>query len=588
MRRNPLISAALLAACAMLAPVHAEEEARVGKKIADFTLKDHFGKEHSLSDYADSKVVVVAFLGTECPLARLYGPRMTQLNAELSKQGVTFLGVCSNRQDSILDITAYARRHKIEFPILKDLGNQVADQFAAIRTPEFFVLDEDRVVRYWGRIDDQYGFDSGVGYQRPEATRQDMAEAIRELLAGEEVSVPVTKALGCLIGRVREVNETAEVTYSNQIARLVQTHCLNCHREGQIGPFSMESYDEIVGWGEMIREVVEEERMPPWHASPEHGEFSNDLHLSNEQKQLIYDWVDAGCPQGDTADLPEPIEFTEGWFIGEPDELIYMAEEAFDVPAEGVVDYINYIVDPGWKEDVYIHSAEVKPGSYESVHHIIVFIRGPDGRRGGGGGFSTNILAAYVPGTLPIFGGRTGVKIKAGSTLHFQMHYTPSGRPQKDRSYIGVRYAKADELEFLGKSGLAINGGLMIPAGEANHKEVARRKFRRDTLITALLPHMHTRGSAFRYEAVYPDGEREILLDVPTYDFNWQTAYLFKEPKLMPKGTILYCTAHWDNSVDNPNNPDPTVDVRWGDQTWEEMMIGWYVEVQPNPDYRPQ
>ena len=245
----------------------AADSAVIGRKIDDFTLTDYRGKEVSLQEFQDRKLIVVAFLGTDCPLANLDGPRLESLAKKYESQGVGFLGVNSNRQDTLTEIAAHARRHGITFPVLKDGGHTVANAFGAIRTPEVFVLDADRVVRYWGRIDDQYG----VGYVRDNVDTSYLGNALDELLAGKSVSTPVVEAVGCHIGRKKEPKENSPVTYSNQIARIFNTHCIECHREGEIGPFPLTNYDEVVGWAEMIREVVNEKRMPPWHADQKHG-----------------------------------------------------------------------------------------------------------------------------------------------------------------------------------------------------------------------------------------------------------------------------------------------------------------------------
>jgi peroxiredoxin/mono/diheme cytochrome c family protein len=609
MRRLSVLSlVGLLAAC-FVASVHAADDApRVGRQIQPFKLKNQFGKDYSLKDLKQD-VVVVAFLGTECPLAKLYAPKLAAMAKEFPKNKVAFIGIDSNQQDSIQEIAAYATRHKIEFPLLKDVKNKVADHFGAVRTPEVFVLDKNRVVRYWGRIDDQYGFAEGLGYQRPKPTRRDLAEAVNELLAGKQVSVPTTEALGCHIGRVKQATESSEVTYSDQIARIFQAHCIECHREGRIGPFVMTSYEDVVGWGEMIREVVDQGRMPPWHASPDHGKFANESRLTDEEKQLIRTWVDNGCPEGDKSKLPAPKQFVEGWEIGEPDEIVYMSDEPVKVAAEGVIDYYHFVVDPGWTEDKWITASEAKPGSLETVHHILVFVappdiqprdlaRGGDGeprRRGRGRGrgngaseeanalTSGNLVAAYAPGANALFSndGRTAVHVKAGSKLVFQMHYTPNGTPQTDLSYVGFKYADPDKVEYEARSTAIVNTFFSIPPGANNHSATAERKIDYDTTIVNLTPHLHTRGKAFRYEVIYPDGSQEVLLDVPQYDFNWQTTYILEEPKAIPAGSTLRCTAWWDNSEDNLSNPDPTKTVTWGEQTFEEMMIGFYVEQFP-------
>ncbi len=557
-----------------------ETQSLIGRQIDGFELKDFRGETHQLSDYADSKLVVVAFLGTECPLAKLYGPRIQKLNEEFASQGVTFLGINSNRQDSITEMANHARIHNMEFPFLKDVGNHVADQFGATRTPQIFVLDEDRAIRYHGRIDGQYSFGAGVGYAAPKLQRRDLAEALEELLAGSEVTVAVTEAKGCLIGRVRDVNDESEVTYSNQIARIFQDRCVQCHREGQIAPFAMTTYEEVAGWGEMIAEVVSENRMPPWHADPQHGVFSNDTRLSDDEQALIFDWVANGCPEGDVANLPEPREYPEQWMMPrEPDQVIHFGDKPVSIKAEGVEAYRHYIVDPGFTEDKWVTWAECMPGNRQVVHHIIVFIR-PPGLKGRsedpdirGFGF----LAGFAPGTRPVeFPAGMAKKIPAGSKLVFQMHYTPCGSPQEDLSSIGLIFADPEEVTHQVATTATSNHAFAIPPGAFNHKVEATHKFSRDTTLLSMFPHMHVRGKAFRYEATYPDGSHEVLLDVPRYDFNWQNSFILAEPKSIPEGTEIHCTAWYDNSTDNPNNPDPTEEVRWGPQTWHEMMIGWY------------
>ena len=242
-----------------------------------------------------------------------------------------------------------------------------------------FLLDKERVVRYWGRIDDQYGFKTGAGYVKPKLNERSLANAITEVLAGKEVSQPVAKADGCFIGRVAKQKPHGEVTYSNQIARIMQNRCVECHRAGEVAPFALGSYDEVVGWAETIREVVQEGRMPPWFADPKYGHFINDARLSDEEKQQICTWVENGCPQGDAKDLPAPRKFVEGWQIGEPDQIVYMRDKPYTVPAEGTVDYQFFTVDPGWTTDKWIQATEARPGNRAVVHHIIVFVQPKDG-----------------------------------------------------------------------------------------------------------------------------------------------------------------------------------------------------------------
>ncbi|REK09839.1 MAG: thiol-disulfide isomerase [Planctomycetota bacterium] len=572
--------AAILACGATTFSWAAEAETPIGKKIENFTLPDHHGKPHALADVKD-KLVVIAFVGTECPLAKNYAPRLKDLSEEFGKQGVAFLAINSNVQDSLSEVGNYARIHELPFPVLKDNNNVVADQMGAVRTPEVFLLDEDRVVRYWGRIDDQYGFKTGAGYVKPKLRNRFLADAITEVLAGKDVSEPVVEAHGCFIGRVAKKDPQGEITYSNQIARIMQNNCVECHREGEVAPFTLGTYDDVAAWAETIREVVDEGRMPPWFASPEFGHFANDARLSDEDKAQLYAWVDNGCPEGDPKNLPEPREFVEGWQIGEPDQVIYMDDEAFTVPAEGTVDYQYFTVDPGWDEDKWIQSTEARPDNRSVVHHIIVFVRPP-----GGGDFAARGgIGGYAPGMTPdVSPPGTAKFVPAGSKLVFQMHYTTNGTEQTDRSMVGVKFADPKTVKKQVRGGVVGNATFRIPPHDANHEVVAKHYFFKDTLLLDLTPHMHVRGKDFKYVAHYPDGTEEVLLDVPKYDFNWQLRYELAEPKLMPKGSRLVCTAHFDNSTDNLANPDPNETVTYGDQTWEEMMFGFYTSVDPKQD----
>ena len=349
----------------------------------------------------------------------------------------------------------------------------------------------------------------------------------------------------------------------------------SCHHAGDIAPFPLTSYDEAVGWAATIREVVEEERMPPWFANPAHGKFANDARLTAEEKQLIYDWVDNGCPQGNVQEMPPAPHFAEGWQIPQPDKVIYIHDRPAKVAAHGVLPYRYFLVDPFFKEDKWVKAIEARPGNRAVVHHIIVGFVQPKHppRLGLGGG----TLVGYAPGMPPSkYPDGAALFVPAGSKVVFQVHYTPNGTEQEDRSCVGLVFADPSEVRERVDGDEAANTHFRIPAGADNHEVTSHHTFSRDVRLVSMTPHMHMRGKAFRYEVQYPDGRREILLDVPHYDFNWQMRYDLAEPKLLPGGTRLFCTAHFDNSENNLSNPDPRRDVRWGEQTWDEMMIGYF------------
>jgi peroxiredoxin len=553
----------------------------IGTQVSDFTLRDYHGQERTLSSEGRDKIVVLAFLGTECPLARHYSSRLAELSAQYADRGVVFLGVDSNRQDSVTEIAAFARRHNIEFPIVKDLKQQLADAVGATRTPEVIVLDQQRVVRYRGRIDDRLGFQTNKSYAKPEATRHYLVDAIESILADKPVPTTEVAAEGCLIGRDREPDNSSQITYTKHVAKILNDNCVYCHRENQIGPFTLTSYEDAAGWAAMIDEVVQLERMPPWHASREFGHFENDARLSDADKETIAKWVAAGAPEGDPRDLPEPPQFVDGWLIPEPDQVIYMRDEPFEVPATGVVPYQNFIVDPGWKEDKWLTAIEPRPGNHSVVHHILIFIQTPEGEFASGLGSGNDFLGAFAPGLRPepLPPGLARL-VPANSKLIFQLHYAPNGSPQKDLSYCGFVFADPRTVRKEVRVNSASNMAFQIPPHVSNFEVKSRHVFRDDTLVLTLMPHMHLRGKSFRYDAIYPDGRRETLLDVPNYDFGWQTNYRLAKPLFMPRGSRIDCTATFDNSADNLANPDPSKVVRFGDQTFEEMMVG-FLEVMP-------
>ena len=554
---------------------------QVGRKIEHFSSRDYLGTEHQLSEFSESRLIVVAFLGADCPLAKLYGPRLQELSQKYKGQRVAFIGVNSNQQDTPTDIGHYVRQHGIKFPLLKDAGNKIADQFQAERTPEVFVLDEQRFVRYWGAIDDQFG----VGYSRPAATHQYVVAALDELLGNKAVSHPQQASVGCHIGRVHRKPPIGDITYSNQISRILQRRCIECHRDGGIAPFAMNSYSEVVGWAETMREVVADQRMPPWHANPKFGHFSNDNRMPAEEQKLLNQWIENGMPEGSPGELPTPTRYVEGWTLGRPDLIVSMPE-SFTVSRDGVVPYQYFTVDPGFKEGKWVRASEVRPGVRSVVHHVIVFINPPGGDpilEEKGVGFE--MVGAYVPGTPPMQL-EPGVAryVPAGSTFVFQLHYTPDGTERQDQSQIGLYFADPSTVRRTMQTGVAVNLDFAIPPEAVDYRVESQHRMEHDTEVYALTPHMHFRGKSFRFEAIYPNGSREILLDVPRFDFNWQNTYRLSQPKLLPEGTILRCTASFDNSKNNLSNPDPSIPVKWGEQTWEEMMIGYFEGVFLNQD----
>lgn len=558
----------------------AADPAPVGGKVDSFKLHDFRGAEIDSSDLTKNGLLVVAFLGTECPLAKLYGPRLAELAAKYEPKKVAFVAIDSNQQDTLAEMVQYARDSKIEFSFLKDPSNHVADLFGAQRTPEVFVLNSQRTVMYHGRIDDQFG----IGVSRKEPTRQDLAIALDQLLASGDVTTPDTKATGCHISRVNRKPARGEITYARHIAPLIQKNCVDCHRSGEIGPFALTTGEDVANWSASIREAVEEQRMPPWHADSEVGTFVNDRRMSDQDRKLLIDWIDNGMPAGDSADLPQPRKFVDGWQISKPDVIVEMPS-AYTVPAKGTVEYQYFQVGQTFDEDKWIVASEARPGNRAVVHHLILFYVPPGFKGREQQASLVNSIATFAPG-IPAWQAQPGTarRIPAGSRLFFQAHYTPNGTEVTDLSRAGLVFADPKQIQKQLLTDAVVNMRLRIPPNNDNVSLKAEFGFGRDMRVVSLLPHMHLRGKAFRIEAIEPTGERKLLVNVPRYDFNWQNTYVFAEPVKMREGSRLQCTAVYDNSSKNPANPDPSKTVGWGDQTWEEMLVAQFEAVLEDQD----
>ena len=544
----------------------------LGRTVAPFTLLEAAGgKPWSLAEQQGPKATVILFLGTSCPINNAYLPRVKQLAATYGPRGVAFVGINSNHGDSAAEIAEHAKEHGLPFPVLRDEACKVADQFGIQRNPEVVVLDAQRVVRYHGRIDDQFG----IGYKRPAPLRADLEEALKDLFASRPVRVPSTPVEGCLLGRPVKPAAQATVTYHRDVASILQKHCQDCHRPGEVGPMPLLTYEDAANWAGMIAEVVKDRRMPPWHADPAIGHFRNDRRLSPKEYETLLAWIDQGCPEGDPKTGPTPRTFVDGWRIGKPDAIFSMPHP-FIVPARarGGVPYQYFIAETNFKEDRWVVAAEARPGSRAVVHHIIVYVR-QRGMRERADGIGDGFLVAYAPGDLPLLLPKGfGKKIPKGSFMYFQMHYTPNGVETPDLSSVGLVFAKEKPKHEVRTRSIA-NPRFEIPPGAAAHRVDSSTVFRKPAMLLSMSPHMHLRGKSFEYRVVFPDGRKETLLSVPNYDFEWQTNYMLAKPLFLPAGTRIECTAYFDNSSKNKNNPDPTKPVRWGDQTWEEMMIGF-------------
>ena len=385
------------------------------------------------------------------------------------------------------------------------------------------------------------------------------------------------------------------VTFTKDVAPILQTHCQSCHRPGEAAPFSMLTYEDVRPWVGAMKLAVQQKIMPPWFADPQYGHFANDRSLSQQDIKTIVSWVTAGAPEGDPKDMPPAVKFTQGWGIPQPD-LVFQLPQPFPVPASGMVEYQYVIVPTGFTKDTWVQAAEVRPTERAVVHHIVAYVREPgsnyfkDQKPGvffeapppktddktDTSALPSDFLVGYAPGQpAEILQPGQGKLIKAGSDIVFEVHYTPNGKPVMDRTKLGLVLAKETPKQRV-QTLSATNGTFQIPPGDPDYRVDASFEVGAQVTLAGLHPHMHTRGKDFEYRLVFPDGETRTILRVPAYNWHWQLWYNLEEPIILPKGTRIECTAHFDNSANNPENPDPTKTVIWGQQNWDEMMVGFF------------
>jgi hypothetical protein len=372
------------------------------------------------------------------------------------------------------------------------------------------------------------------------------------------------------------------VTFTRDVAPILYKSCVECHRPTMFAPMSLMSYEEARPWLRSIKQRIVARTMPPWGSDQPHGVFKNDPRLSEAEVATIVGWIDGGAPKGDDKDLPARPQFVDGWTIGKPDAVFSMEDE-FKIPASGTISYQYIRIPVNLPEDRWMQAIEIKPEARAHVHHVIAYTQ-PAGEavREGGALGPTNIggVTPNKPGV--VFEPGVARLLRGKSDIILQIHYTTNGTEAVDRTQVGIIFAKEPPRK-VAAGGMALNPRFVIPAGDGNHEVRAVQAIGRDTVLTTLTPHMHVRGKDMTYIAHYPDGTSETLLSVPRYDFNWQITYELAQPKILPQGTQVEVIAHYDNSTANKSNPDPTKDVRWGDQTWEEMMIGFWGTVLEAP-----
>lgn len=526
----------------------------------------------------DAKATVVLFLSTQCPMANRYGPRIAALNKNFGPRGIRFLAVYPNNRETDAEVKKAAETRGYTFGVVRDRDAVAARALGAEATPTAVVLGPDGSALYTGPIDgNPFAANTKKTY---------LADALRAILAGKPAPKAGDFLPGCRIEVPADVTSTA-ITYANQVQPILRAQCEPCHHDGGPAPFTLANYKQAKSWSQMIQIVTEDGRMPPWKPAPDFGHFDGERRLSAGEKATLAKWAEAGAPLGNASKVMPPKTWPKGWMLGAPDQTIQMAEP-YHLAAEGDDVYRCYSVDPNVTEDRWLSGLEVRPGNLAVVHHVIVFLdrRGvskalddadpePGYHSDGGGvGFlDAEFVGGWAPGNYPrLAPDGMGISIPKGSRLVIQVHYHKNGQAETDLTKVGLHWAKAPVDKPIHVAPI-LNVGFKLPPGKKDIPVQASMVAPTDVHLLGVLPHMHNRGSSVQSVANLPDGTTIPLIKIPKWDFNWQDSYWYKEPIALPKGTKVVLDTTYDNSADNPRNPDPTATVGWGEQTNDEMCL---------------
>jgi mono/diheme cytochrome c family protein len=544
----------------------AGERVPLGAAVGDLRFTDTRYLRRALSELGPCKAYVLVFTTTDCPLVARYLPRLAAMEARYRPLGARFVAVDVGRGDSLVEVAAQAVDSGCAFPFVKDFDGELVEALGVERTPETVVLDGSRKLVYRGRIDSQHR----LGGTSPSAGREDLARAIDDVLAGRAVEVAETPVDGCAIEDLGPPRVERELTWTGGVGEIVGRACAQCHRPDSVAPFALLAHRDAADHAETIAEVVRQGRMPPWYANPAHGSFVNAPRIDDDERDALVAWALAGAPKGEGELLLEVPAEAAGWRIGEPD-LVVEQGLASELPADGFVPYRYVVLPTIFAHETWVEAVEIRSDNPRVVHHAnLAHVRLVERFR------ADDFITGHVPGGDPLVcDPGTAVRIPAGSLLGLQVHFVTTGRPESAKLSVGLRFPRA-RVERELRHFQIHSRRFEIPPGEPAHRVAARRTFERDATGVGMFAHMHLRGRDMTFAATDPDGEREVLLQLPNYSFDWQQSYRWRPgERKFRAGTRVDVVAHFDNSAFNPYNPDPSATVRPGEQTFEEMMYGF-------------
>lgn len=554
-----------------------------GDSAPDFTLADLSGKAFTLSSQKGRKAIALVFLGIECPRSTSAEARLGDLSKKFEAQGVVFYVINSNWSETVEAIAERVKRVGFPLPVLKDAENRVADLFKVDVQPTAVLLDGDLRIRYRGLIDD---------HKNEELVKHAyLRDAIEAVVAGKSPEPAETRSVGCAIQKVLPRSAAGGVTYSKDVARILNQNCVTCHRQGQVAPFSLESYEKAKAWSQEIMNTTKQRSMPPWKPTTNHGYYYNERRLSDEDLATLEKWHQGGAPEGDPKDAPAPATFSDAWMMGKPDAVL-KAEGGFELKAKGRDEYRCYVIKNPFDEDKWVTGVEYRPGNLRAVHHIIGYLDlsglsekkdaadplpGYKSDGSGPGILPSGSLAGWAPGNQPrMLPEGTARLLRKGERLVLETHYHKTGRVEVDEGAQVALYFAKEPVKRQLHVHMIINPLVNIPPGAEDHKMTALWTVPQNVHALDVMPHMHLIGRSMSVIATFPDGSTRDLVVVKDWDFTWQETYQFREPMELPRGTRVRVEAHYDNSSNNPNNPsNPPKAVRWGEQTTDEMCIAF-------------
>jgi peroxiredoxin/mono/diheme cytochrome c family protein len=560
--RRPILTLTLLLLLSALPTAAA-------RSLPNFNLLDVRETNHELYR-APGRAVVLFFTGTGCPIARKCSPKLRALQNTFQSQGVHFWIINSYPEESPRDI----RKEIMELGLrtmtyLLDSNQAVAMAYRVDRTAEVIAINTQTWEPFYrGAIDEQFA----EGSEKPTTGTEYLKDALDAFLNNQPIPTERTRPRGCRITYARSDDPDKTPDYATEVAPILRNKCAECHQPDGVGPWSMNAHRRVANYADMIEEVLTARRMPPWDPNPAYGSFQDEQRLSRDEVQTLIRWVQAGAPKGEGPDpLTEPMPPLPTWQLGSPDAILTIPEPQ-RIPASGVLDYRYVTVDNPFTEDVWLSGMEIKPGNAKVVHHVILYVDRPGYNDPGNGAF----FIGWAPGASALhYPAGTAKRLPKGSRLTLELHYTTCGSEQEDTTQVALFRANGPQTSEA-ETRFAIEWNLNIQPGDDEARHSATYAFTQDTTLYGFFPHMHYRGKWMRYELLTPNGKKTTLLHVPRYDFLWQFSYYPTQPIQVPAGSWLLVTGAFDNSANNPANPDPTKQVHFNQQSWDEMFIGFF------------